>query len=96
MTTPRTYPAWRCSYSNEGFDRTQSLASQITEEDRRAGRDAPPFGYSDTAWEEAERLVRAAQRLPTTPRPGCPGLDANSLAPGPGRTDASHHHPRRP
>ena len=34
------------TYSNEAFDRTQSLASMLTERDRMAGRSAPVAGYS--------------------------------------------------
>jgi hypothetical protein len=58
----RTYPAWTYSYSNEDFDRTQSLASQITDEHRKAGLPAPAGGYSAAAWAEAEALVQAARR----------------------------------
>lgn len=34
----RIYPAWEPSYAHEDFDRRQALCSQLTDEDRAAGR----------------------------------------------------------
>jgi hypothetical protein len=41
-----SYPSWQQSYSNEGFDRLQQLASELTETDRKAGRATVNAGYS--------------------------------------------------
>lgn len=56
-----TYPRWQQRYSNEDFDRAEALALQLTDEDRKAGREAPPHGYSSASWWKARRIVRAAQ-----------------------------------
>jgi len=57
------YPKWRATYSNEAFDRAQALAQVLTDLDRKAGRAAPAYGYSDANFKEAERIVRAAQTV---------------------------------
>lgn len=57
-----TYPTWRQHHAHEAFDRTQGLAAQLTEMDRRAGLPAPAHGYSAKRFADAERLVMAAKR----------------------------------
>ena len=39
-----SYGTWTSSYSNEDFDRTQSLANRLTALDREEGRPAPAVG----------------------------------------------------
>ncbi len=56
-----SYPRWVSRRSNEAFDRAQSLAYELTDEDRRAGRPAPSHGYSEENFKRAERIVREAQ-----------------------------------
>lgn len=58
----RIYPAWDQTCSGEGFDRAQSLANDLTDEDRRAGRNAPVHGYSGENFARAEAIVRASNR----------------------------------
>ncbi len=53
------------TYANEDFDRMQHLAYALTDTDRKAGRAAPPCGYS------AERVAEAKQKN-NTARPACP------------------------
>ena len=61
QTTP-PYGAWRQTYSGEGFDRAQSLATLINDADRAAGLPHSQHGsYSKSAFERAERIVRGAQ-----------------------------------
>lgn len=55
------YPKWRQRYSNEDFDRISALTNAMTENDRKAGRDAPDYGYSKKNWDAAETIVKAAQ-----------------------------------
>lgn len=45
------------SYSGEAFDVVQSLAAKLTELDRKYGKPAPPFGYSNERVQDAERMV---------------------------------------
>lgn len=54
------YPAWECTHAGEDFDRAQSLAAQLTEQDRREGKPAPAHGYSAERFEEARRIVDGA------------------------------------
>jgi hypothetical protein len=54
----RVYKAWTAQYSNEGFTRAQQLADELTDEDRKAGREAPSHGYSAANFKRAERIVR--------------------------------------
>jgi hypothetical protein len=56
------YSPWTSSYSNEDFDRTASLAHQLTNIDRAEGRPAPVVGSSKRRLEEAKRVVRDANR----------------------------------
>lgn len=58
----RIYPAWESSYSGESFDRAQSLASELTDEDRRAGREAPAHGYSAANFDRARAIVDASNK----------------------------------
>ena len=48
------------TYCNQDFDETSQRAGEITEEDRRAGREAPLYGYSQSAWDRASAEYRAA------------------------------------
>ena len=50
----------RENYSGERFDLAQQLATMLTESDRKEGRPAPRFGYSDENWDRADRAVRDA------------------------------------
>ena len=50
----------RENYSGERFDLAQQLATMLTERDRKEGRPAPRFGYSDENWDRADRAVRGA------------------------------------
>jgi hypothetical protein len=58
----RQYAAWRQRYSGEDFDRTQRLAHELTDDDRRDGKPAPAHGYSAENFTTAERIVRAARK----------------------------------
>lgn len=58
--TGRIYPAWTATRSGEDFDRAQGLAVTLTEEDRRAGRPAPEYGYSGEAFDRATAIVHAS------------------------------------
>lgn len=49
------------SYANEDFDTTQALATELTEQDRAAGRTAPKVGYSAPNWDRAQSAVRACR-----------------------------------
>ena len=53
------FPKRRISYSNEDFDVIQSIASSLTDDDRKAGREAPQFGYSSANYEAAKVAVNA-------------------------------------
>lgn len=55
------YPAWKQSYSYEDVDRAQALATELTQQDREAGREAPACGASIKRIREAQRIVRAAK-----------------------------------
>lgn len=48
-------------YSGQDFDEKQHRAQVLTDEDRAAGRPAPEFGYSDSAWKRVEEEYRKAQ-----------------------------------
>jgi len=56
------YPRWISTHSNEAFDRAQALANELTELDRRAGKIAPPYGYSMSRFKEAEKLVNESNQ----------------------------------
>lgn len=60
MTT--TYKTWTQKYSNEDFDRAQSLAYELTDADRKAGRPAPAAGYSAANFDKARAIVLEAKR----------------------------------
>ena len=55
----KRFPKRRISYSNEDFDVMQSIASTLTDEDRKAGKEAPKFGYSSENYEAAKVAVNA-------------------------------------
>lgn len=42
-------------YSGQDFDEIQVRAAQITEDNRKAGRPAPLYGYSEEAFEQAQK-----------------------------------------
>lgn len=50
------------SYSNGIFDLAQSVAYQLTDEDRAAGRPAPRHGYSSENFARAEEMIADASR----------------------------------
>jgi hypothetical protein len=52
-----SYGTWTQRYSNEDFDRKQSLAGQLTSIDREEGRPAPAVGYSKERYAQATRVV---------------------------------------
>ena len=60
-STSAHYPRWTQRHANEDFDRAQSLASKLTEEDRAAGRPAPFGGHSGANFAKAKAIVKAAQ-----------------------------------
>ncbi len=62
------YPQWTPHYSGEDFDRTQRLALELTESDRRMGVPTERAGYSAERFKEASRIVRAARRDPRRAR----------------------------
>jgi hypothetical protein len=71
----REYPAWTATRAGEDFDRAQTLAYDLTSEDRANGLAAPMHGYSRERFAEAQKLVRAganrgaaAERMETTRR----------------------------
>jgi hypothetical protein len=45
-------------YSNEDFDIAQQVAVALTDEDRKAGKEAPRCGYSMESWDRAQRAIR--------------------------------------
>ena len=61
MTTNTAYPAWQQTYSFEDVDRTQALATKLTQADRDAGLEAPKCGASGVRLDEAKAIVRGAQ-----------------------------------
>lgn len=54
------YPEWTQKYSNEDFDRTQQLATELTDCDRASGNTAPHGGYSAERFAQASKIVRDA------------------------------------
>ena len=66
-----SYPRWTATYSNEAFDRAQSLAQKLADEDRLNGRPAPAHGYSKENFARAEQIVERANRY----SPQCPDDD---------------------
>lgn len=56
------YGTWSSSYSNEDFDRAQSLAGRLTDIDREEGRPAPAHGYSKERYAQAKQVVRDTNR----------------------------------
>jgi hypothetical protein len=57
-----SYKPWASSYSNEDFDRVQSLAGQLTDLDREEGRPAPAVGYSKERYAQAKQVVEDTNR----------------------------------
>lgn len=57
------YPNWEARYSNEDFDRTQALATALTDMDRHAGRPTVRGGNSSERFEDANRLIRATNEV---------------------------------
>ena len=55
--TTTEYKVWAASYSNEAFDRTSSLASELADIERAAGRPCVPAGYSKETWAAAKTIV---------------------------------------
>lgn len=55
------YKSWKQTYSNEDFDRTQSLAYILTDADRAAGKPAPTCGYSKSNFDLARTIVLKAK-----------------------------------
>ena len=54
------YPELTQKYSNEDFDRTQQLATELTDCDRASGNTAPHGGYSAERFAQASKIVRDA------------------------------------
>lgn len=54
------YPKWRCTYSNEEFDRVQALAYKLTAEETPRLK---KYGYTREAYARAERIVREANEF---------------------------------
>ncbi len=61
-TITRLPDPWQATYSNEGTDRAAALATAMTEADRKAGREAPGYGYSRANFALADRLITDAAR----------------------------------
>jgi hypothetical protein len=51
-------PTKRISYSNEDFDIVSRVAFTLTDSDRKAGKDAPAFGYSAANYKLAQDAMR--------------------------------------
>jgi hypothetical protein len=47
------------SYPFENFDRLQSYALLIADEERAKGRELPRYGYSNADWEAARERLRS-------------------------------------
>jgi len=45
------------SYANERFDQASCLARQLTELDRKYGKQAPAYGYSFENYKLVEKLI---------------------------------------
>jgi hypothetical protein len=56
------YGRWTSTYSNEDFDRYQSLAGILTKIDRDEGRPAPAVGYSKERYALAQKIVDSRNR----------------------------------
>lgn len=54
------YPAWKSSYSNEDFDRTQRLAIELTNAERTAQGLPEVGGCSREDFDRARVIVRQA------------------------------------
>lgn len=54
------YPRWRCTYSNEDFDRIQALAIRLGNEQRANGTRTEP-GYGQANLDLATKIVKDAQ-----------------------------------
>ena len=57
-----SYGKWEQRYSNEDFDRYQSLAGRLTDIDRAEGRVAPAVGYSKERYALAKKIVDSRNR----------------------------------
>jgi hypothetical protein len=93
------YAPWTQRYSDEYFDRAQVLAATLTDWDREHGRRAPPTGYSERRFTDAQMIVKASRepRRPVCPRclnlvPGEPGGVRWWAHPGPFTDDPRTEH----